>query len=557
MPEKETAIGRSLRGAADTDANSPMELTPPPKSWTYFFFAGSILATMALGAAGLAIQFFEARPFNLRAQTAYLERKIEETLLKNYVPAAGIRRGTPELRRDTAASWTFQRIEAEIPDQVNLDGLVRLLSEAMLAERVHVAAEPAQGRERRLRLSIADREFASVLLTPAVSPPKMRSDLRAACYRLGEDVERVLLDAGLFREGVVREEPVDNEDDETLWALTRVRAALPESISAQDLKERIKQVTAVRGAWIDVTEPAHGTVNIRVAYGGKVCVDLVCLLTGGVSPPPSPREVGSAAAGQRDLNALVAEALPSLDELPLDSVEHAEARTVRPGILPAPGLRPRVAIILDDGGYGGAVSDAILALDKGLTLAILPNTPHAAETAQAAQAGGFEIMLHMPMETHGAAIKPFPGQLTTVMAKADIQNATRQALAQIPGAVGVNNHMGSKFAEDEERLKSFLEVLKGSSMYFVDSRTLATSKAFDAAVAMGIPAAERDVFLDNDDDPRKIAEQLEVLVLRAKAQGQAIGIGHFRAKTAEALKTGLSGLAEAGVDLVHASELVR
>jgi len=367
----------------------------------------------------------------------------------------------------------------------------------------------------------------------------------------------VLLDAGLFREGVIREDPVDHEDDETLWASTRLRAALIESITVQDLEERIKQATAVRGAWVGITEPANGTVNIRVAYGGKVCVDVVCLLTGGISPPPSPREVSSAAAGQRDLNALVAEALPSLDELPLDSAEHEESRGVPQGILPPLGIRPKVAIILDDGGYGGAVSDAVLALDKGLTLAILPNTPQAGEIAQAALALGFEIMLHMPMETHGSTVKPFPGQLTTTMDKADIENITREALAQVPGAVGVNNHTGSKFAEDEERLRSFFDVLKDNSLYFVDSRTLATSKAFGVAQSAGIPASERDVFLDNVDDPQKIAEQLDALVAAAKAQGHAIGIGHFRAKTAEALKKTLPGLAEAGVDLVHASELVQ
>jgi len=188
MPEKEIAIGKPLLEPSEMDTHFPPEFASSPKSWTYFFFASSLIATMVLGAAGLTIQFLDARPFNLRTQTAYLEKKIEETLLRNYIPAAGIRRGTPELRRDGAASWNFQRIEVEIPDQVNLDGLVGLLSEAMLAERVHVAAEPAQGREQRLRLSVADREFASVILTPAVSPPKMRSDLRAACYRLGEDV---------------------------------------------------------------------------------------------------------------------------------------------------------------------------------------------------------------------------------------------------------------------------------------------------------------------------------------------------------------------------------
>ena len=58
----------------------------------------------------------------------------------------------------------------------------------------------------------------------------------------------------------------------------------------------------------------------------------------------------------------------------------------------------------------------------------------------------------MPMETHGASAKPFPGELTTAMPEEDLERLTRDALAQVPGAVGVNNHTGSKFAEDTTRL---------------------------------------------------------------------------------------------------------
>ncbi len=196
-------------------------------------------------------------------------------------------------------------------------------------------------------------------------------------------------------------------------------------------------------------------------------------------------------------------------------------------------------------------------MDSRLTLAILPDTPFARQTAQDAADLGFEIMLHMPMQTGTNGRNTFPGELELTMTREEIQERTRDCIAQFPEAVGVNNHTGAAFTADEEKMRWFLEVVKDHGLYFVDSRTTARSRAYDVSVALGIPSANRDIFLDNSSDPDEIRAQLDELIRRARAGGAAVGIGHFRRNTVSVLAEALPGLEARGVALVPASELVR
>ncbi len=228
---------------------------------------------------------------------------------------------------------------------------------------------------------------------------------------------------------------------------------------------------------------------------------------------------------------------------------------------PAPivDLRPgKIAIILDDGGYGGTVTQRTLTLSNKIALAILPDTPFAESTVRQAVAKKFDIMLHMPMQTNkNNTAHAFPGEITLDMTQEEIQERTRECIAQFPDAIGVNNHTGAGFTMDEERMKWFLEVVKDHELFFVDSRTTWKSRAYDVAASMKIPCARRDIFLDNSSDPDEIRKHLYKLIDRARAQGSAIGIGHFRPNTITVLKEELPKLESINIELVRISELVR
>ncbi len=218
-----------------------------------------------------------------------------------------------------------------------------------------------------------------------------------------------------------------------------------------------------------------------------------------------------------------------------------------------PESRPRVAIILDDGGWGGRETEQILALDPRLTLSILPNTPFGTETAMRAAELGFEIMLHMPMQNgHGR----FPGELRVGMTAEQIRELTLQAAEQIPGACGANNHTGTTFTRNREGMEHFMDVMVELGWFFVDSRTTPGSVGYATALEKGVPALNRDIFLDHENTSSYINRQFGILLATARKNGFAVGIGHFRPNTVAALEKWIPKLEEEGIDLVHASELL-
>ncbi len=330
-----------------------------------------------------------------------------------------------------------------------------------------------------------------------------------------------------------------------------------------ELRVRIEERMAARDVRV-TTGPLHedGTILMRVNYGGKPCVELTCRVAG-MAPPPVQQEEAAQGA-QPPAASDTGQAVPPQEELPLESerVEGAAGSREASEAPPAPpgprsdAASARIALILDDGGYGGEVTAQMLELDSGLTLAILPHTPFAAQTARAAAEKGFEVMVHMPMETHSKKVRAFPRQLTVEMTPEQIAQTTADALAQVPGAKGINNHTGSRFTADAEKLRAFFAAVKPAQMYFVDSRTSPDTRAYEVAREMGVPAGRRDVFLDNDSDPDAIRRQFGELVRKAREKGSAVGIGHVRASTVAVLAEELPELAGQGVQLVHASELM-
>ena len=112
----------------------------------------------------------------------------------------------------------------------------------------------------------------------------------------------------------------------------------------------------------------------------------------------------------------------------------------------------------------------------------------------------------------------------------------RDNLARVPHAIGVNNHMGSRFTEDRQAMHAFLEVIRSEGMFFVDSTTSAESIGMDEAREMGIRTARRNVFLDNVHTQEDICRQLKELISIARKKGWAIGIGHPNEATLTALE---------------------
>ncbi|MDH5298629.1 MAG: divergent polysaccharide deacetylase family protein [Desulfobulbaceae bacterium] len=213
----------------------------------------------------------------------------------------------------------------------------------------------------------------------------------------------------------------------------------------------------------------------------------------------------------------------------------AEPRSLPPPAVPRTD-KPRMALIIDDMGYHNGIGEALLDLKLNLSFAFLPFAPHTEGQLRRARQSGRDILLHLPMEATDPKWDPGPGALFVGMGEEELRRTVESDLAAVPGAIGINNHMGSRFTEDEAAMRSFLTRLAQRHLFFLDSQTSSNSVGLRLAREMGIPAIRRHVFLDNEEDKEKIKKQLDSLILLAKKQGIAVGIAHPHQATLDALR---------------------
>jgi uncharacterized protein len=199
--------------------------------------------------------------------------------------------------------------------------------------------------------------------------------------------------------------------------------------------------------------------------------------------------------------------------------------TSRPEAKPSLVKPKQIALVIDDAGYNMKQLGAFLRLPFPIAVAVLPGLPHSEEAAKAVLAAGKELLLHQPMQPVGGQ-DPGPGAITLGMSREDIEACIEANLATVPGAVGINNHMGSAASADEGIMEAVLTVAKRHGIYYLDSRTTSETTIKSAARREGIRYWERDVFLDNTPDRASITRAVEDGKKRSEKDRPAIMIGH-------------------------------
>lgn len=218
----------------------------------------------------------------------------------------------------------------------------------------------------------------------------------------------------------------------------------------------------------------------------------------------------------------------------------------------------RVALVIDDLGRSLEEIDRLRQLAVPITYAVLPFESQTPEVVATLRERHEEILCHLPMEPSRGG-NPGPGALRTGMSSEQLRQSTLAAIAAVPGAVGVNNHMGSGLSADPASMATILGVLASRGLYFLDSRTSAQSVAFRVATELGVPAAERQVFLDDDARPEAVAAQFQRLLELARSRGGAggaIAIGHPHAATLATLAAEVPRAQAGGVRFVQVSALL-
>jgi hypothetical protein len=224
---------------------------------------------------------------------------------------------------------------------------------------------------------------------------------------------------------------------------------------------------------------------------------------------------------------------------------------------PDAAAKGRLAIVIDDLGEDAAFARKLAELPVHVSFSVWPRATHARKVARIAETHGRDVLVHQPMEPQGYPdVAPGPGALLVGMTREEIEQALDNSIACVPGAAGMNNHMGSRFTEWGPGMKVVLQRLRDKKLFYLDSLTTPKSACSRQAEQTGAPFCRRDVFLDNVAETRAILHQLKKAARLAQRKGAAVAIGHPHPQTLEALTQWAGALPE-DVEVVGVSRLAR
>ncbi len=214
----------------------------------------------------------------------------------------------------------------------------------------------------------------------------------------------------------------------------------------------------------------------------------------------------------------------------------------------------KLAIVIDDFGYRPHQENQVLALPSDVSVAVLPDAPHAREMATKAHNAGHEVLIHLPM----APLSKQPLEKNTLrpeMSSSEIERIIREAVNKVPYAVGLNNHMGSAMTSSLFGMQKVMQALDQYNLYFLDSMTIGNSQSMRAAAGTKVKVIKRKVFLDDTQNEADIRFQFNRAVALARRNGSAIAIGHPHPTTVRVLQQVIYNLPP-DITLVRPSSLL-
>tara|TARA_X000000368_G_scaffold192122_1_gene151494 strand:+ start:242 stop:1093 length:852 start_codon:yes stop_codon:yes gene_type:complete len=243
---------------------------------------------------------------------------------------------------------------------------------------------------------------------------------------------------------------------------------------------------------------------------------------------------------------------------PLDKIEEIEEPVFQDSVIIDDKKNANIIVlVIDDFGYrNDSISDGFLELPVPITCAVLPGHNQSSRFAKKAINAGKEVIVHMPMQSAIASSGEDEFKLKIGMTSEEIEWRLNEALNEIPEAVGINNHQGSKATTDGKVMAVVASVLKNKNKFFLDSRTSSKTVGENTMRSAGVPTARRHIFLDNDLSIENISKQLDKLVTVAEKKGLAIGIGHVKGNTLKVLEEKIPALVEQGFEFKFLSQVV-
>ncbi len=223
-----------------------------------------------------------------------------------------------------------------------------------------------------------------------------------------------------------------------------------------------------------------------------------------------------------------------------------------------PEHRPKgeICIVIDDVGQNLWQLKPFLKFPGPICFAILPGLPYTQEARDLIQAAGKDYILHQPMQAMDK-LNPGPGALYLNMEDEKIWDTLEKNFTELPGAKGMNNHMGSLATKDLRIMRQVLRFAKSRDIAFLDSRTIGGTATAEAARLEEAAYGERDVFLDNSPEKENIVTMFKEGQKISEKHGRAVMIGHvWSAELAQTLMDLYPELINEGYSLSSISKIM-
>ena len=226
--------------------------------------------------------------------------------------------------------------------------------------------------------------------------------------------------------------------------------------------------------------------------------------------------------------------------------------------------KPMLAIVIDDfGSYDQSGVGKLLSSGLPITCALIPNVDYSENNRQLITHAGYELILHMPMESHVNLPQAWYGPVyikNNDSPEIAIQKL-ESCLNKLPGVLGFNIHIGSGVSQNKKLMTAIYEYANKHNLYFLDSRTIETKATENACKNTGSVYLGRDVFLEPHKNRSYNGVQNRILegANIALEKGYAIVIGHVGAEggenTANAIIDTAPLVNKMGVDIVPLSKI--
>ncbi|WP_179232737.1 divergent polysaccharide deacetylase family protein [Paenibacillus rigui] len=220
----------------------------------------------------------------------------------------------------------------------------------------------------------------------------------------------------------------------------------------------------------------------------------------------------------------------------------------------------RIAIVIDDMGNDMTGTKEMMELPIPFTAAVMPFLPTTKRDAEWAHRLGHDVLIHMPMEpVRGKKSWLGPGAITTDLPDEEIRKRVLAAIEDVPFAIGMNNHMGSKVTADPRVMRIVLEVCKEKNLIYLDSKTSHKSVVKKLAEEIGVRTGENNIFMDDIYSRDHIVKQALKVQKYMDQHEATVVIGHVGPPgkhTAAVLKQSIPTLQKMGGQFVTISKLV-